>query len=278
MGFAPSRVSTSAPRDLSFIGFDSAERTTLLTQSELFTGLSPSEIALIAGRSRPRTFARNELLFMQGQPFRQLVLVASGCVKLTRLSPNGSEVILEMRGPNDAIDLPAGTEISEHACTARAVAVSSTLMWDWSTLERLTNTMPQLNRNICCILTRQLHRLQERYHEMSSETVGRRLACTLIRLAKQFGTRSASGVRVAISRQELAQMTGTTLFTVSRMISRWGELGLILPCREAVLLLDVDGLDALSAADQPASEKGSDTAALREPIRSSQVECQALRM
>ena len=116
-------------------------------------------------------------------------------------------------------------------------------------------TTPQFNGNICSILTRHLQELQERYQEMSAEKVERRVACAIIRLAQQFGTPIGGGTEISISRHELAQMTGTTLFTVSRLISKWGELGLILPRREAILILDTERLDLISSMDQQPTQK-----------------------
>lgn len=231
-------------REASPIGIEIAERIVVMRASQLYANFSTSECTQIAERARTRIAARNELLFMQGQPFRQLVLVESGCVKLTRLSANGSEVIVELRGPHDVIDLPAGSA-SRHTSTARAVVNCKVLTWDWSFMETLLNT-PQISRNICLILTGQLNELQERYHEISAEKVGRRLACTLIRLSRQFGIPTERGVEISLSRHELAQMTGTTLFTVSRLISKWGELGLVVPRREAVLILDAERLHRIS--------------------------------
>jgi len=229
--------------------------------SQLFAGLSITACAQIANRARPRVFARNEFLFMQGQPFRTLVLVESGCVKLTRLNANGSEVILALRGRFDAIDLPVGPNFSHHTFAAQALVKCSTLTWSSSVMGDLMTT-PQFNENICSILTRHLQELQERYQEMSAEKVERRVACAIIRLAQQFGTPTGGGTEISISRHELGQMTGTTLFTVSRLISKWGELGLILPRREAILILDTERLDLISSMDQQPTQKR------REPILS----------
>lgn len=226
----------------------------LLRSSELFASLSSSECYEIFERARPRNFERTEMLFMQGQPFRHLILVESGCVKLTRLCPNGSEVILGLRGPNEAMDLPAGPSFGTHTYAAQALIPCRTLIWEWSLMERLMATVPNFSRNVCCILTRQLHELQGSYHELSTESVARRVACALLRMAKQFGTPTARGTEILVSRQELAQMTGTTLFTVSRLISKWGRLGLILPRREAVLMLDPERLERLSAFHQSLDE------------------------
>ncbi len=261
----PVDVRRSVYKKIRAIDSEIAERAILMRASQLFSGLSISECIEIAQRARPRVFARNERLFMQGQPFRTLVLVESGCVKLTRLNPNGSEVIVALRGSRDAIVLPTPAPLWNHTSTAGAVVRCRTLTWDWLMMENLTAT-PQLSRNICCILTRQLHELEERYHEMSAENVGRRVACALIRLAKQFGTTTDGGTEIYISRQELAQMTGTTLFTVSRLISKWRELGLLLPRREAVLILNPDRLDFVSSMDQQPSQRPISSLADREQV------------
>ncbi len=209
--------------------------------SQLFAGLSIIACAQFANRARHRVFERNEFLFMQGQPFRTLVLVESGCVKLTRLNANGSEVILALRGRFDAIDLPAGPNLSHHTFAAQALVKCSTLTWSSSVMGDLMTT-PQFNGNICSILTRHLQELQERYHEMSAEKVERRVACAIIRLAQQFGTPIGGGTEISI-------------FTVSRLISKWGELGLILPRREAILILDTERLDLISSMDQQPTQK-----------------------
>jgi CRP-like cAMP-binding protein len=229
--------------------FGITERTTLLRSSRLFSGLSPSDYTQLAEHARPHVFARNEFLFMQGEPFRKLLLIESGCVKLTHLTASGSEVILALRGSHEAVDLPAGPTFQDHMCTAKAVSRCRTLTWSSSITERLLRTTPPLIGNICGILTTQLYELQKRYHEVSADRVGRRLASALIRLTKQFGRAVDGGTEISISRLELAQMTGTTIFTVSRLISKWEERGLVVPRREALLLLSPERLDYLCEAE-----------------------------
>jgi CRP-like cAMP-binding protein len=67
---------------------------------------------------------------------------------------------------------------------------------------------------------------------------------------KQVGKPSKGGVEISLNREELAQMTGTTLFTISRLLSKWGEEGFVLPCREAVVVLDSQRLVKVSVADE----------------------------
>jgi CRP-like cAMP-binding protein len=206
--------------------------------SALFTGLSERECREIASCAKARTYARDELLFMQGQPVRNLMLIQSGSVKSTQLSPNGSEVILWMNGSGDAVGVPIDVSACYHTCSARAVVQCRALIWEYARLQTLLAEYPQIRKNIGQILSSRLNELEERFREVATEKVAKRVALALLRLLKQVGKQSTVGVEVSLSREELAQMTGTTLFTISRLLSKWADEGFILPRREAVVIRD----------------------------------------
>ena len=219
-----------------------AERVVLMCASALFTGLSEQACKEIASCARARTFARDELLFIQGQPVRNLVLIQSGSVKSTQLSPNGNEVILWMSGSGEPVGVPAESPACSHTCSARAMEQCRALTWEYSRLQSLLSEHPQIRKNISRILSNRLNELEERFREVATEKVAKRVALALMRLLKHVGKESAGGVEVSLSREELAQMTGTTLFTISRLLSKWSEEGFVLPRREAVLIRDPERL------------------------------------
>ena len=219
-----------------------AERVVLMCASALFAGLTRQECIEIASCAKARVFARDELLFMQGQPVRNLVLIQTGSVKLTQLSPNGSEVILWMNGSGDAVGVPSEAATMAHTCSARAMEQCRALTWEYARLQQLLNEYPQIKNNIHRILSDRLNELEERFREVATERVAKRLALALLRLLKQVGKQSKGGIEISLSREELAQMTGTTLFTISRILSRWSEEGIVQPRREAVLVRDAQRL------------------------------------
>ena len=180
---------------------------------------------------------------MQGQPVRSLVLIQTGSVKLTQLSPHGNEVILWMNGQGDAVGVHAEVPSCSHTCSARAMEQCRALTWEYTRLQILVAEYPQIRSNISQILSNRLNELEERFREVATEKVAKRLALTLLRLAKQVGKRHDGGVQVSLSREELAQMTGTTLFTISRILSKWGEEGFVLPRRESVVVRDRQRLE-----------------------------------
>jgi CRP-like cAMP-binding protein len=224
----------------------SGERLRVMRTSALFAELSQSEMLELAGCARSKAFERNEVLFMQGQPLRQVILLESGSVKLTQLSPGGSEVILWLNGTGDSVGLTGALSHGRHSCSARAVVRSRAIMWEWSRLQVFSESMPKIRRNMGAILSDRLVELEERFREIATEKVSRRVALALLRIVKHVGKESTAAVEVALSREELAQLTGTTLFTISRLMSRWNEQGIVLPRREAVLILDPVRLSAVS--------------------------------
>ncbi len=219
------------------------ERTNLLKDSPLCTGLSHDEILKIAACARPKTFGRDESLFMQGQPARCLVLVRTGCVKVTQISSNGNEVILWMYGRANVLGVLSDPNGDFHPSTARAMEPTTALVWDCSTLQNLMEICPQIRQNLSQVLMSRLHELEERFREVATEKVPRRLALALIRLSKHVGKKVHEGVEVSLSREELAQMTGTTLFTISRILSQWTREEFVESRRESVLLRDPQRLE-----------------------------------
>ena len=225
--------------------FSRAGRLASVTASPLFSGLSLNECSEIASCSEARYFGNNELLFMQGEPSLHLVVVQAGSIKLTQLSPCGLEVVLWVAAIGELVALPTGSLIYQHTCSARAMTDCTVLVWDSKRLECLLEKSPQFRRNIGCIFSDRLKSLEERFRVVATEMAPQRLAFALLRLVKQTGKQAFGGTQVSFTREELAQMTGTTVFTVSRLLSKWSEERIVLSRREAVVILDIERLKRL---------------------------------
>lgn len=223
------------------------EHLVLMCASALFTGLTAGECSEIISCGRARSFARNQLLYAQGQPTNSLILLQSGSVKHTQLSANGEEVILWMSVSGDALNLQTEPISTGHSCSARAMEQCKALVWDYTRVQALLLQYPQIGKNISRILASRLNELEERFREIATERVATRLALALLRLLKQIGKVSHDGTQIFLSREELAQMTGTTLFTISRILSRWAEQGFVVPRREAILICDPKRLESVGS-------------------------------
>ena len=106
------------------------EEIVLACDSALFAGLSPGECSEIVSYATIATFARNERLFSQDQLIDKLLMIRTGSVKLTQLSPDGKEVILWMNGPGDAVGMHADAVGCDHSCSARPIERCQVLVWE----------------------------------------------------------------------------------------------------------------------------------------------------
>ena len=217
-----------------------------LCASAIFAGLTQRDLMEILSCARMRTFARDEVLYSQGQTARSLIVLKEGSVKHTQLSSNGDEVLLRMSGTGEALNVHAGPEGCNHTCSARAMEQCRVWVWEYKQLQDVLERYPQLRANITQVLASRLQDLEERFREVATEKVARRLALVLLRLMKQVGKSTPEGTQVNMRREDLAQMTGTTLFTISRVFSKWAEQGLVVPKREAVIIRDAKRLETES--------------------------------
>jgi len=219
---------------------------TLFERPPLFSGILPGEYSDIASAGRIREFSRGEILYIEGEPVRQVLLLTSGLVKITKLGLSGTEVILRLGGPGDVLAAADPFCTGAHRTTAQAFRSCRALVWEAAVFKTLVSPFPVLQQNIARILVAHLMELEERFREIATEKVGTRVARQLVRLLEQIGQPIDGAVEIGVSREELAQMTGTTLFTVSRLFSAWEGLGLVKPRREAVVICDIDSLRAIA--------------------------------
>jgi len=218
------------------MGRDIAQRLISVRSSLLFVDLPEHATMEIASCARVRRFLPDEPLFIQGQPVIALILLQSGCVKHTQVGRTGAEVLMRFSVKGDIVNIHAESPSSYHTCSAHAMEECRALLWDYRRIDSFLARYPQLGENISHLLSLQLEELEERFREMATEKVARRLSLVLLRLLHQIGVPSERGIRISVNREELAEMTGSTISTVSRLLSEWSEQGFVVPRREAVVI------------------------------------------
>ena len=220
-----------------------------LPVSPLFSGLSPCDYKQISAAARVKEFKRGEVLHVQGDTVRQVLLIVSGIVKTTKLGSSGAEVILRLNGPGDVIVEGNPFCTGEHGTTAQVFRLCQALVWDALVFKARVEPFPILHQNMARIVGSHLLELEERFREMATERVGPRVARQVVRLMEQIGRSVDGTVEIGLSREEMAQMTGTTLFTVSRLFSAWESAGILVPRREAVAISNVPALLEIAAGN-----------------------------
>ena len=211
---------------------------TYLQKARLFRDLPPAELREIARMGRRRYVATDAFLFHQGQPAAVLYVLLAGQVKMTQITPEGQQIILRVVSPGEMFGAVAALGEAVYPASAQAADACVALGWDSATITDLMERFPHLTLNALGIVVARVHEFQDRYRELATERVERRVARALLRLVPQVGRRVEGGLLLdlTLSRQDLAEMTGTTLFTVSRILSRGEQAGLIESGRERVVL------------------------------------------
>jgi CRP-like cAMP-binding protein len=220
----------------------------------LFAEVTPAEFEVIIGAAREKKFARKETIFTEGDPVRHITMLLSGFVKVTQMGLNGNEVILRLNGAGEIVGSYRATANCNHCSTAQAVQPCVALVWDAGLFERLLVRIPAFRRNTVRALEERLREMEQRFREVSTEKVGSRLSSELVRLSDRLRRSTADGhFEITLSRAELAQLTGTTLFTVSRLLCHWQTLGIVRVRRESVLVQDFEALAQISQAPERSS-------------------------
>ncbi|MCO6452145.1 MAG: Crp/Fnr family transcriptional regulator [Caldilineales bacterium] len=217
----------------------------------LFRSLTEEEWEDIAPLLHGQCFPKESYLFFQGDPPDALYIVWIGRVKLVRHTDNGRDVVLEVLGPGQLIGEMAvldGRPYSTTAQTLEEVAVVAIARRDfYSLLERY----PRVAMGVISELSRRLRMTTELVRSLAVDRVEQRIARTLLRLADLAGRpygedESAIVIDMPLTRQDIAEMTGTTVETAIRVMSRFRKQGLVTSVRSRVVITSPDGLTEIA--------------------------------
>jgi CRP-like cAMP-binding protein len=221
-----------------------------LRHVSVFKDATDEDLNLFIENSILRTIEEGEFFFFQGDPATYFYVLVTGRAKLLQSNPAGQQVNLrtinewQMFGALGAVR-PDAT----YPATAQALEPSSALAIKSDFLHDVMQTRPYLNISLMQLMTGYIMEMQERYRELATERVERRIALTVLRLASQIGIRASdeeTEIELPLSRQDMAEASGTTVFTVSRVLADWERRGLVEAGRERVLIRYPHGLVQIS--------------------------------
>jgi CRP/FNR family transcriptional regulator, nitrogen oxide reductase regulator len=227
---------------------------TLLRQSPVFAGLPAREIEALGAVAIEEAYRPRDFVFMEGDPARWFCLVKTGRVKIVRHSKTGKDVVLELVGPGEIFGGVAVIERRAYPAAAQATEPTVVLKVPADAVNTLTERHPSLVKELALMIGRRLRQAHDSVKSLSVDPVEARLAATLLRLAEREGTRSKQGLTLPfhLTRQSLADMTGTTVETAIRVVSRWLKDGLLADDGARLRVVDIEALRALAegGADQ----------------------------
>jgi CRP/FNR family transcriptional regulator, nitrogen oxide reductase regulator len=219
-----------------------------LKKSILFQGMDDESLLEVMRAGRLRRVKDGAFFFHQGDPATILYVLVEGRVKFTQVTAEGHQVIVRVSGPGEVFGAVAALGDAVHPASAEAVGDSVALGWRSEVISGLLERFPKMALNVVRFLAGRVKEFQDRYRELATERVERRVAHALLRLATQIGRQVDGGtlIDLTLSRQDVAELTGTTIFTVSRILSGWESQGIIESGRERVLVRNAARLEAIA--------------------------------
>jgi len=221
-----------------------------LRGSSLYRRLSAEDRVRIAAVTTVRQYGKGDVIFREGDPSDVFYTVASGRVKIVKALPNGREVLLETFGTGDPFGAVAAYDGRPFPASAIAIEETSALLLPRHTFFSLLEHHPTLVRGLLSGLTQRLVELTARLGELSGGRVETRLARLILKLVEVNGRADSDGVFIplALSRQELADMTGTTIESCIRVMSRWGKEEVVRTERNGFTVINRAALEDAAAA------------------------------
>lgn len=224
------------------------ETAAFLGGNPVFAGIPARDLESMAAAALEEAHRARAYIFMEGDAPRWFYLVRSGHVKIVRHSKTGKDVVLELLGPGEIFGGVAVIEKRSYPASAQATEPTVVLKIPADSMIALAERHPAFIKEMALMIGRRLRAAHDSVASLAVDPVEARLAATLLRLAKREGTRSDRGVALPfhLTRQSLADMTGTTVETTIRILSRWLREGLLGEAGDRLVLTDWEGLSALA--------------------------------
>jgi CRP-like cAMP-binding protein len=222
---------------------------TLLRAIPVFRKLSLDNRRTIAEVASIKHYQKGQLILEQDTPSDAFYTIASGRVKVYKGIASGKDVILEVFGPGDPLGAIAAYDGRPFPASAAALEDTVGVLLPRTAFFMLLETNPSLVRGLLAGMTVRLVELTNRLAELSGSRIEPRFARLFLKLAGQMGRPERGGtfIPLALSRQELADMTGTTIETAIRIMSRWGKENVVRTEKEGFVVIDSQRLDTVGS-------------------------------
>jgi CRP/FNR family transcriptional regulator, nitrogen oxide reductase regulator len=220
----------------------------LVAGMEIFGGIGPEQLDDVLSLARSVRLPKGATAFEQGGVADSFFVLLHGNLQVVKLTPAGQQVVIRYVAPGEMFGIAVQMGRPTYPATATAVVDSVMLVWPSAAWPGLVASCPSLAASALQTVGSRLNDAHVRVVEMSTEDVERRVAHALLRLVQQAGRKLERGIEIdfPITRQDVAEMTGTTLHTVSRILSAWEDQGLVEGGRQRIVVLDPHRLFGLA--------------------------------
>ena len=223
----------------------------LISHLANFSDFSRQELTSFIAQSRAIRISQNDTFFSEGEDAHSFFLLLDGHIRVVRTTPAGEQVIIRYISSNDLFGIAKALGQEKYPANAVAAVDCVALAWPTHMWEDTIQRFPSFVQSVNKAVGDRLLDVQDRVIELATEQVEQRVALALMKLMTQTGKEIDEGVLInlPLSRQDISEMTGTTLHTVSRILSAWEQDGLVKSTRKKVVITNSQKLINLCHKD-----------------------------
>ena len=223
----------------------------LLSDLPPFSLLEKAQIREILDQAVSRRYEEGTAVFREGYEADRFFLLLDGYLRVVRTTPGGDQIIVLHISPGQLFGIAPALQRDTYPATSIAAAESIALSWPVSLWSEFVGKYPSFATESYRTFGQRLGQIQETLTEMATQAVEKRVACALLRLVNQTGRKTPEGIEIAfpVTRHDISEMTGTTLHTVSRLLSAWQKDGIVQSSRKHIVVTDPHRLVVLSGME-----------------------------
>ncbi|PXW82788.1 CRP-like cAMP-binding protein [Ruegeria sp. P4] len=216
-----------------------------------FSRLQRGEIREILDQATPKRVEASTEVFHEGHDAERFYLLLDGYIRVVKVTPTGEQIIALHISPGQLFGIAPALSRDTYPATAISVVESIALSWPVRLWADFTARYQGFATESYKTLGERLGEMQSRITELATQAVEQRIATALLRLVNQSGRKTEQGIEIAfpITRLNISEMTGTTLHTVSRLLSAWERDGIVASRRKHIVITDPHRLMLLSTPE-----------------------------
>jgi CRP-like cAMP-binding protein len=220
------------------------DRRDILMALPVFSGLSDRDWERVVDLFSERHYQKDDYIFLEGEAPEALYVVKTGKVKVLRHSTDGKDVVLRVASPGQLLGTVGVFDGGGYPGTAQVIEDCTVLVLSRNDCLTLVGRFPVFALAIISEMGQRLRSSAEQIRSLAVERVEQRIARVLLKLGESAGSDSPEGrvIEMPLTRQDVADMTGTTVETAIRVMSKFRRAELIRTRRGKVVLVDMDAL------------------------------------
>ena len=229
----------------------------VVSEFAIFQGVPDEDIDAVLALARPRRLEEGTVVFRQGAPAKEFFLLLSGRLRVQQTTPDGQQIVVRHINPGELFGIAPAVHRPDYPGTAVAMVEGLALVWPVGQWDVFIGRNPAFAMGAMQTVGQRLQDANTRIRELSTEAVERRIAHAILRLVNQAGRKTPDGIAIdfPVTREDIAEMAGTTLHTVSRVMNGWQQKGLVTLGRKRVTVNDAHRLFILAEGSGPASSE-----------------------